>query len=120
MDTRTVAEQFTQLCKEGKFDEAGQRFWSSHVVSLEPNEGPMSRCEGRAAVEAKGQWWYENHEMHRFDTEGPFVHGDQFAVRFFIDVTPKTGEMAGKRMQMTEVGLYTVKEGKVVEERFFY
>jgi ketosteroid isomerase-like protein len=120
MDTKTVAQQFTQLCKDGKFDEAGSRFWADNVVSLEPMEGPMARAEGRKALEAKGQWWYENHEIHGTTTEGPFVHGDQFAVNFTMDVTPKTGEMAGKRFQMSEVALYTVKDGKVVEERYLY
>jgi ketosteroid isomerase-like protein len=47
--------------------------------------------------------------------EGPYVHGDQFVVRFKMEVTPKDG----KRMNLDEVGLYTVKNGKIVEERFF-
>ena len=33
-----------------------------------------------------------------------------------MDVTPK----GGARMQMDEMGVYTVKGGKVVEERFFF
>ena len=120
MDTQTVAQQFTQLCKDGQFEEAGRRFWSDAVVSLEPMEGPMARSDGRKAVEAKGEWWYANHEIHSTHVEGPYVHGNQFAVRFSLDVTPKVGEGAGQRMQMTEIGLYTVADGKVVEERFFF
>lgn len=120
MDTRAVAAEFTRLCKAGQFDEAGHRFWSENVVSLEAMDGPMSRCTGKKELQAKGQWWYENNEIHGFETEGPFVNGDQFALRFTIDVTPKTGEQAGKRVQMTEIGLYTVKDGQVVEERFLY
>ena len=41
-------------------------------------------------------------------------------VRFTFEVTPKTGPMAGKRMTMDESALYTVKDGKVVQEEFFY
>jgi hypothetical protein len=33
-----------------------------------------------------------------------------------MEVTPK----GQARMSMDEVGLYTVKDGKVVEERFFF
>jgi len=44
------------------------------------------------------------------------VNGDQFMVRFSMDVTPK----GGARMSMDEMGLYTVKDGKVIEERFFF
>lgn len=120
MDTRQVAQEFAELCKAGRFDEAGDRFWSADIVSLEPMEGPMARCAGRKEVDAKGEWWTANHEVHGFTTEGPYVHGDQFALRFTIDVTPRTGEHAGQRSQMSEVGLYTVRDGKVVEERFFF
>lgn len=120
MGTREVAAEFTQLCKAGQLEEAGRKFWSDKVVSIEAMEGPMARCSGVKEVQAKGQWWSENHEVHAFDTEGPFVNGDQFALQFKIDVTPKTGEQAGKRVQMAEIGLYTVESGKIVEERFFY
>ena len=45
------------------------------------------------------------------------LNGDQFAVRFHFDVTVKE---TGERRVMDEVGLYTVRNGKIVEERFFY
>ena len=45
------------------------------------------------------------------------MHGDQFAVRFTMDVTEKA---SGQRTRMDEIGLYTLKNGKIVEERFFY
>jgi ketosteroid isomerase-like protein len=117
MDTAEIASRFVALCKQGKFDEAGDSFWSDDIVSIENMEGPMARLEGRAAVKGKGEWWYANHEVHGGETHGPYVNGDQFAVRFDLDVTPKA---TGQRMQMQEIGLYTVKEGKIVEERFFY
>ena len=36
------------------------------------------------------------------------------------DVTAKVGPRAGQRMKMEEAGLYTVKNGKIVQEEFFY
>lgn len=110
------ATAFTDLCKRGEFEEAGKRFWSDDVVSREAMDGPMARVQGRAAVEAKGAWWYANHEIHSVKVEGPYVNGNQFVVRFTMDVTPKGGE----RLQMDEVGVYTLENGKIVEERFFY
>jgi len=64
--------------------------------------------------------WYGNHEVHSGKAEGPWPHGDRFIVRFIYEVTPKTGPMAGKRMTVDEAGLYTVANGKVVKEEFFY
>ena len=115
MTVREIAEAFTAALREGRGEE--QRFWSDAVVSLEAMDGPMARCEGRAAVEAKTEWWMANHEVHGFTAEGPFVHGNQFALRFTIDVTSRAD---GVRTAMTEVGLYTVADGAIIEERFFY
>jgi hypothetical protein len=115
-----LAKDFVRLCQEGQFEEAGKRYWSDRIVSLEPMEGPMARSEGLQAVLAKGEWWYQNHEIHQVTSDGPYVHGNQFAVKFIMDVTPKTGDAAGKKLHMEEIGLYTVQEGKITEERFFF
>lgn len=115
--TRDVATAFAELCKANQHDEAGARFWSDDIVSIEAMEGPMQVCRGRAAVNAKGEWFYANHEIHGGSTEGPLVNGDQFALIFDMDITEKA---TGRRSQMREIGLYTVRDGKVVEERFLY
>ena len=49
----------------------------------------------------------------------PFPN-DRFAVKFHYERTPKSGPMKGKRMQMDEVGVDTVRNGKIVREEFFY
>jgi ketosteroid isomerase-like protein len=115
--TRDIADAFTALCKAGKFDEAGEAYWSADVVSLEATPGDMQRAEGIDAVRGKGAWWAENHEIHGFDCEGPFVNGDAFAVIFRMDVTFKP---SGERTKMDEVATYVVADGKIVEERFYY
>lgn len=115
MTTRDIAEAFTAALREGKGEE--RRLWSDAVVSLEAMDGPMARCEGRAAVDAKGEWWMASHEVHDFTVEGPFVHGNQFGLRFAIDATRRED---GARFTMTELGLYTVADGAIIEERFFY
>jgi hypothetical protein len=116
MSTADVAKEFTAALKVSKFEDA-EKLWSDEVVSIEAMDGPMKEARGRPAVHAKSEWWFANHEIHKFETAGPFVNGDQFALRFSIDVTQKE---SGNRVQMDEVGLYTVRDGKIVEERFFY
>ena len=41
----------------------------------------MAVCEGKEALKQKSDWWRANHEVHGAAIEGPFVNGDQFAVR---------------------------------------
>ena len=72
----------------------------------------------RAAVEGKSAWWNDNHLVHGAGrVDGPFVNGDQFAVFWEIDVTPKA---TGERTRLREVALYTIRNDKIAEERFFY
>ena len=114
---QAVAKDFTAMCTRGDFDKAGQTYWSPNIVSVEAYPGPQARVEGLAAVKKKGEEWSAIHDIHSFSTHGPYVNGDQFAVRFEMDVTNK---QSGERMNMDEVAVYTVKDGKIVEERFYY
>jgi ketosteroid isomerase-like protein len=116
-DTQAIADDFTALCKAGQLDEAGEKYWAQNVISLEPMEGDMARAEGIDALRAKGQWWYGAHDVHSVGVTGPSVNGNQFTVGFAMDITVKE---TGQRMQMEETALYTVADGKITEERFFY
>jgi ketosteroid isomerase-like protein len=119
MTTQEVANDLVALCKEGKFAESGEKYWAQDVVSVEagaPGGGdPVSR--GIDAARGKGVWWADNHEVHGVEVEGPYVNGDQFVVRFKMDITQKA---SGQRMTMDEMAVYTLKDGKIAEERFFY
>ncbi|MEP3420183.1 MAG: nuclear transport factor 2 family protein [Erythrobacter sp.] len=113
MNTTQIARDFVKLLIEE--DEAGyQAYWSDDIVSLEPMEGETARTQGREALLAKHAWWDNNAEMHEVSMEGPYVYGDQFAIRFTMDVT-----FQGERSKSSEIGLYTLKDGKIIEERFF-
>jgi hypothetical protein len=117
MNTQEVAQAFTDMCKAGQSDEAGLKFWAENVRSIENMDGPMRVAEGIPALIAKGEWWYNAHEVHSVEAHGPYVNGDQFAVRFVMDITNKE---SGERVAMDEFALYTVADGKITEERFYY
>jgi len=117
MTIAEIAKDFTELLKQGDHDGAAEKYNADDIVSYEAMEGPMAVARGKEALQQKSQWWQENHEVHGGLVEGPYVNGDQFAVRFKFDITPKS---TGERVTMDEVGLYTVKNGKITEERFYY
>jgi hypothetical protein len=121
-DTLTVGKKLVELCRQGKNMEALDTLYSPSIVSIEAGSGPNmpARMEGIEAIKGKATWWEANHEVHKAEVEGPFPHGDRFIVRFKYDVTAKAGPMAGKRFTMDEGALYTVKDGKVAQEEFFY
>ncbi len=114
--TQEIANDLVAMCREEQFMESGEKYWADDVVSLEPGEGEMTRVESIAGVRGKGEWWEANHEVHDVAVEGPYLNGEQFTVRFKMDVTPK----GGARMVLDEIALYSTRDGKIVEERFFY
>lgn len=119
MNTMEIARKLVELCKHGKNAEALSTLFADDVVSVEAGAPPgMQReAKGLAAVKGKGEWWVANHEVHSASVTGPWPHDDRFVVGFQYDVTNKP---SGTRMKMDEVGLYTVRNGKIVREEFFY
>ncbi len=117
MTITDTAQAFTDMLKSGDHEGAANAFNAPDIVSLEAMDGPMARVEGSEAVKAKSDWWYANHTVHDAKAAGPYINGEQFAVIFDMDVTAKE---SGERLQMKEVGLYTVRNGKIVEEKFMY
>lgn len=116
-EIRAIANDVVALARAGDFDAIGAKYWDDDVVSIESGDGPMAVTDGIEAVRGKSEWWNGAHDIHGVTVEGPWLNGDQFSVRFTMDVTVKA---SGERIQMDEIALYTVDDGKIIEERFFY
>ena len=119
MSIADIANDLVALCREGKNLEAVNKYYADDIVSVESASGPQMPAEtkGIEAIRGKNKWWLENHEVHSAEANGPYVGENQFAVEFKYDVTHKPSE---KRIQMEEMALYTVKNGKIVHEHFYY
>ncbi len=117
MTSQETAVAFTALLSEGRHRDAAERFNADDIVSIEAMDGPMAVLTGKAAVKGKADWWFGAFEVHAGTATGPFVHGDEFIVHFTMDVTERA---TGKRSDMSEVGVYTVRDGKIVREKFYY
>src|SRR5690348_8011992 len=115
MAINEVAHGLVDLCRKGQFEEATTRYYAQDIVSVEA-AGDPAETQGLAAVLERTKWFFENHELQNGQVDGPYINGDQFVVRFKVDVTPKA---TGQPTTLEEVGVYTVKDDKVVHERFF-
>jgi hypothetical protein len=120
--TMEVGKKLVEYCKNHLNLDAIASLYDKNIVSVEAISTPESPAEVRGVDEvvAKNKWWYENNEVHHTQADGPFPNGDRFAVIFRYETTPKAGPRAGKRGHFEEVALYTVKNGKIVREEFFY
>lgn len=119
MSTMDIAKRYVELVKEHKNEECLTELFTADAVSVEagapPGQDRTSR--GLEAIRGKSKWWRDNHTVHSAEVDGPYPHDDRFAVRFSYDVTFKP---ENKRFVMTEVGLFTIANGKIVKEEFFY
>ncbi len=121
MSAIEIGTRLVQLCNDGRAEEAVDVLYAPEIVSIEGQgtEEIPARMEGIDSIRKKNDWWFTNHEVHAMQASGPYCghRDDQFVVRFEIDVTNKP---SGQRSKLDEVGLYTVRDGKVVQEEFLY
>jgi ketosteroid isomerase-like protein len=117
--TAAVAQELVNLCRQGRNLDAVNKLYSPKIVSIESSGGPNMPAEqtGLDAIRGKHQWWEENNQVHSMEVNGPFIGDGQFAVQYTFDTTFKP---TGDRRSMMEMALYTVKDGKIVREQFFY
>ena len=117
--TAAVAEELVSFCRAGRNIDAINTLYSPDIVSVESmsSEQMPREQKGIEAIRQKNQWWADNNEVHSAEVDGPFVGEDKFATYYKFDVTFKP---TGKRELMEEMALYTVKDGKIAREEFFY
>ena len=117
MSTEEVAKKLVEYCRKGEWTKAIDDLYAKDIVSVEAQamENMPAEMRGIDQVRGKTEWWEKQMEVHSAKVTGPFVARDTFVVQFDVDVTEKASK---KRMQMSEVGIYTVKDGKVAREEF--
>jgi limonene-1,2-epoxide hydrolase len=117
MSTQEVAEKVVELVRQQAWYKALDTLYDKDIVSVEASasEGESAEKRGIDQVRGKIDWWLNAMEIHSFTAKGPFVAHDRFVVQYDADVTEKNSK---KRFQLSEVGVYTVKNGKIVREEF--
>ena len=120
MTTKEVATRFMELAKENKYDDIQDELYAADAESVEPASGAemgMSNAKGMEAIKEKGKKFNEMvEEMHGGYTSEPVIGGNHFSVAMGMDITMK----GAGRMNMDEIAVYEVKDGKIAREQFFY
>lgn len=119
MTLEEIATALVDGCRTQREDENLDKLYAPDAVSVEAADvsGMGRETRGLEGIRGKHAWWNGNFEVHGGDVQGPFLHGDdRFGVIFEIDATHKE---SGERMQMKEMAIYHVADGKIVREEFF-
>ncbi len=115
-----IAREFTAMLRAGRFEAAGDRYWAPDVTSIEPADLPSgirATALGIDAARNKCRARIGGARIDEIGIDGPFVTGNQFAL--FLDMVV-VDPASGARQPFTEIALYTVRGGRIAEERYFY
>ena len=118
MNTNQIAQRLVALCREGKWEAAQKELFADNAVSIEQEPSPAFEKEtkGLPAIIQKGKTFDAMIEqMHAINVSEPLVVENAFTCIMSMDVTMK----GQPRMQMAEICLYEVKDGKIVSEQFW-
>lgn len=118
MTTQEVAKRLVEICKTGDFDAAQKELFAEDAVSVEQHATPDfdKETKGLKAIGEKAKKWNNMvEEMRSIEVSDPVVAGNSFACTIKMDVTMK----GAGNMNMTELCVYKVKDGKIISEEFF-
>lgn len=118
MTTQEVAARFNELAQQEKWFEIQDEFFADDVRSVDPPNSPyFGYAEGKEAVRKKGKDFVSRvTEAHKRYTTAPIVAGNYFAVGREVDITVE----GHGRIQINQIMLYEVREGKIILEQFIY
>lgn len=116
MTTEQVANQLVKLCRDGKYEQVYAELYAPDALSIEPEGGTWGTVKGLEAMAKKAQEWQRMvEEMISGEVSDPICADDYFSCTMKSKV-----RMKGEIVNMDEVCIYRVENGKVVSEQFFY
>lgn len=118
LSIRQIAARLATLVGNGEFEAAQRELFAEDAVSIElqASEQFAKETKGLRAILEKGcKWGAMVETVHSCSTSTPLVAGNAIAMVLAMDVDMK----GAGRMQMVELCVYQVKDGKIIAEQFF-
>ena len=118
LTTQEVVARFNELAKQEKWFDIQDELFAENVKSIDPPNSPYFKyAEGKATVRKKGEDFVNRVEAaHKRHTTESIITGNHFAVGREVDITVQ----GFGRIQINEIMLYEVRDGKIISEQFFY
>jgi hypothetical protein len=120
MTTQEVANRYYELTSENKFDILLDELYSNDIECIEPANNGIASLQNIKGLDAKKQkdknFGEAMEEMHSAYCDEPIVAGKYFSLKMGMDVTLK----GVGRINMDEICVFEVEDGKIIKEQFFY
>lgn len=118
MTTQEIANRLVELCRANKYEEAVKELYAPNIVSVEPEGVPDRIATGLEAIAAKGKKFEAMLEgINKSVISDPLVADKMFSIAMLMNVNMKGVPFP---IDMNEICVYTVADGKIVKEEFFY
>jgi hypothetical protein len=112
-----IAQQFVQWRNEGDGNKVRMELYSPDIESIEEGfTNGIGYVKGMSGLGKKGKGLKQQFDVHTIHASAPVVADNWFSIKFEIDTTDK---QSGKRSVLSEIGVYKVKDGKIVKEHYF-
>ncbi len=118
MTIQEIAARLVELCRQGQYETAQRELYADNAISIEPEgaQGLPSANNLAGIIEKGAAFRAMIEEVHGGSVSDAVIAGDHFSISLIIDVTLK----GMGRVNMPEIAVYKVKDGKIVLEHFFY
>lgn len=118
MTTQDVANRLVELCREGKQEQVVKELYSEDIVSIEPEGMPNRIVKGLAGIAQKGKEFQAKLvKVNSSSVTDPVVAENFFSCGMYMNVQMKDVPVP---VDMNEICVYNVRNGKIVKEEFFY
>jgi hypothetical protein len=120
MNVDAIAARLVELCRKGQFEQAQRELYADDAVSIEPEglpAGGLRNVKGMQPMfEKKREFNAGLEQVHGISMTEPLMAGDWFTAVLTLDATAK----GGGRVNLNEICVYRVRDGKIAHEQFFY
>ncbi|HEY4197821.1 MAG TPA: nuclear transport factor 2 family protein [Mucilaginibacter sp.] len=110
-----IANRLTELVREQKFVEAYEQLYADDAESIDPLNKEQASLKGLTKLVEREKDFLSRTDIHKITLSEPLVADNYFAVGLSMDFTIKD---QGK-MQVEELCVYKVKDGKIISQQFF-
>lgn len=118
LTTKEIASRLAEYCRNAEWEKAQRELYARDIKSIEPYETPGYDKEtiGLDAVIQKGHKFMSTVEkVHSIKVSEPLLTENVIAFVLDMDISMK----GQGRMNMKELCVYHVKDGKIDSEQFF-
>lgn len=118
MTVQEIAARLHELVKQGDNATAYTELFAENAVAIEPNFPGFEHVEGLDNIRKKGEVLISSVQeiRSRVVSDHIIVGDNHISLGISLDATLKDGS----HFKFSEVVLYTVVEGKIISEQFYY